>query len=73
MRCKKSRKPILKTFMNLMWQDLLGDYVKPMRVKESPINIECWLEQIIPLGNDNFIIGRVVNDHIVTYFYLGNY
>lgn len=50
-----------------------SDLVKPMRVKESPINIECKLEQIIPLGSDNLIIGRVVNYHIRDEFYLGNY
>ncbi|WHX42643.1 flavin reductase family protein [Mesobacillus sp. AQ2] len=50
-----------------------SDLVKPMRIKESPINIECKLEQIIPLGSDNLIIGRVVNYHIRDEFYLGNY
>ncbi|MCM3122909.1 MULTISPECIES: flavin reductase family protein [unclassified Mesobacillus] len=53
--------------------DIKSDLVKPMRVKESPINIECKLEQIIPLGSDNLIIGRVVNYHIRDEFYLGNY
>ncbi|MCG3137081.1 MAG: hypothetical protein HJJLKODD_00923 [Phycisphaerae bacterium] len=40
--------------------------VKPPRIAESPIQIECRLEQIIPLGNNStdLIIGRCVLLHI---------
>ncbi|PLR78728.1 hypothetical protein CU633_04040 [Bacillus sp. V3-13] len=50
-----------------------SESIRPMRVKESPINIECTLEQIIQLGSDHLIIGRVVEYHIDDEYYLGNY
>lgn len=47
--------------------------VKPKRVKEAPIQMECKLEQIITLGSDNLIIGRMVRYHIEEEYYLGDY
>ncbi|MGF2618117.1 flavin reductase family protein [Rossellomorea vietnamensis] len=47
--------------------------VKPKRVKEAPIHMECQLEQIIKLGSDHLIIGRMVKYHIEEEYYLGNY
>jgi flavin reductase (DIM6/NTAB) family NADH-FMN oxidoreductase RutF len=47
--------------------------VKPMRVKEAPIQMECQLEQIIQLGSDYLVIGRMVRYHINDDYYLGNY
>ncbi|MBM7662842.1 flavin reductase (DIM6/NTAB) family NADH-FMN oxidoreductase RutF [Bacillus mesophilus] len=47
--------------------------VKPKRVKEAPIQMECQLEQIIELGSDHLIIGRMVRYHIEEDYYLGNY
>ncbi len=47
--------------------------VKPKRVKEAPIHMECKLEQIIQLGSDHLIIGRMVRYHIEEEYYLGNY
>lgn len=47
--------------------------VKPKRIKEAPINMECQLEQIIKLGNDHLIIGRMVQYHIQEEYYIGNY
>ncbi|WP_246945066.1 flavin reductase family protein [Bacillus pinisoli] len=47
--------------------------VKPKRVKEAPIQMECQLEQIIQLGSDHLIIGRMVRYHIEEDYYLGNY
>jgi flavin reductase (DIM6/NTAB) family NADH-FMN oxidoreductase RutF len=47
--------------------------VKPKRVKEAPIQMECQLEQIIQLGSDHLVIGRMVRYHINDDFYLGNY
>ncbi|MCE9532450.1 MAG: flavin reductase family protein [Planctomycetes bacterium] len=42
--------------------------VKPPRVQESPVNFECKLMQIIPVGNGpisgNLVIGEVVMIHI---------
>jgi flavin reductase (DIM6/NTAB) family NADH-FMN oxidoreductase RutF len=47
--------------------------VSPKRVKEAPIQMECKLEQIIPLGSDHLIIGQMVHYHIQDEYYLGNY
>jgi flavin reductase (DIM6/NTAB) family NADH-FMN oxidoreductase RutF len=47
--------------------------VKPRRVKEAPIQMECQLEQIIQLGGDHLVIGRMIRYHINDDYYLGNY
>jgi flavin reductase (DIM6/NTAB) family NADH-FMN oxidoreductase RutF len=47
--------------------------VAPKRVKEAPIQMECKLESIIPLGSDHLIIGRMIHYHIQDEYYLGNY
>lgn len=47
--------------------------VKPKRVKKAPIQMECQLEQIIQLGSDHLVIGRMVRYHINDDYYLGNY
>ncbi len=45
-----------------------SDLVKPFRVKESPVNMECKVNQIIPLGDKggagHLIICEVVRMHI---------
>ena len=42
--------------------------VKPPRLAESPVNLECVLRQIIPIGNGpisaNLVIGEIVMMHI---------
>ncbi len=38
--------------------------VKPPRVKEAQINMECKLHDIIELGSDHLVIGQVVQFHI---------
>ena len=45
---------------------LPSEVVKPARIAQSPIHIECQLEQIIPLGNNStdLVIGRCVRMHI---------
>lgn len=47
--------------------------VVPKRVKQAPIHMECKLEQIIQLGSDHLVIGRMVHYHIEDDCYLGNY
>jgi flavin reductase (DIM6/NTAB) family NADH-FMN oxidoreductase RutF len=47
--------------------------VKPKRIKEAPIQMECQLEQVIQLGSDHLVIGRMVRYHINDDYYLGNY
>jgi len=45
---------------------LPSEVVKPARIAESPVHIECLLEQILPLGNNStdVVIGRCVRMHI---------
>ena len=47
---------------------ILSELVKPYRVAESPVQFECVVNQIIPLGNEggagNMIICEVVKIHI---------
>ena len=42
--------------------------VKPPRIRRSPINLECQLKQVIPIGNGpgsaNLVIGEIVMIHI---------
>ena len=45
-----------------------SDMVKPPRVAESPVNMECRLNQIVPLGQGEhqhgLVIGEVVLMHV---------
>jgi flavin reductase (DIM6/NTAB) family NADH-FMN oxidoreductase RutF len=47
---------------------IAADLVKPFRVKESPVHMECKVEQIIPLGTEggagHLVLCRVVRIHI---------
>lgn len=47
--------------------------VKPMRVKEAPIHMECVLHSLIPLGNDHLVLGEMIRYHIDDDHYMGNY
>ncbi|HEU5140123.1 MAG TPA: flavin reductase family protein [Bacillales bacterium] len=46
--------------------------VKPPRIKEAAIQMECKLEQIIPLGSDHLVIGRLLKYHIRDDLYYEN-
>jgi flavin reductase (DIM6/NTAB) family NADH-FMN oxidoreductase RutF len=45
-----------------------SDVVKPFRVKESPVQFECKVNQIIPLGSEggagNLVLCEVLRIHI---------
>jgi flavin reductase (DIM6/NTAB) family NADH-FMN oxidoreductase RutF len=44
--------------------------VKPPRIAESPINMECRIVQILEIGHDrNIVIGNVIHYHIDDQFY----
>jgi len=47
---------------------LASDLVKPFRIAESPVQMECKVEQILPLGDQggagNLIVCRIVRMHI---------
>jgi flavin reductase (DIM6/NTAB) family NADH-FMN oxidoreductase RutF len=38
--------------------------VKPPRVAEAPINMECRLRQIVPVGKHTLVIGDIVHFHV---------
>lgn len=50
-----------------------SEVIRVPRVKEAPINMECQLEQIIQIGTDHLVLGRVVRYHISDEIYMGNY
>ncbi|WP_408010418.1 flavin reductase family protein [Pseudalkalibacillus sp. A8] len=53
---------------------VLAEKVNCMTVGESPIHMECVLENIIPVGNHtNMVLGRVVHFHIKDEYYLGDF
>ncbi len=41
-----------------------SEVVSVPRVKESPVSMECELVQVIPLGDDHLVIGKVLRFHI---------
>jgi flavin reductase (DIM6/NTAB) family NADH-FMN oxidoreductase RutF len=44
--------------------------VKPPRIAESPINMECRIVEILDIGHDrNIVIGNIVHYHIDDQFY----
>lgn len=51
-------------------------FVKPPRVAESPVHMECELMQIVPVGDGplsaNLCIGRIVCFHVATDYLLEN-
>jgi flavin reductase (DIM6/NTAB) family NADH-FMN oxidoreductase RutF len=48
--------------------------VKPSRVADAPVSMECRLEQILPMGEvgDQLVIGRVVRFHVADTLALEN-
>lgn len=55
-------------FLKAGFTAIPSDLVKPFRVKESPVQFECKIQQIISLGNEggagNLIICEIVKMHI---------
>lgn len=49
---------------------LPSTYVKPPRIAESPVAMECKLMQIVDLGETGLVLGRVVAMHIHDQFVL---
>ena len=41
-----------------------SDLVKPPRVGEAPVSLECRLHRIIELGNTFFVVGEIVRAHV---------
>ncbi|GGF14670.1 hypothetical protein GCM10010954_11580 [Halobacillus andaensis] len=50
-----------------------SEKVKPMRIKEAPIQMECKLDQIVKLGSDHLVIGEMVMYHIQDDYYEEGY
>lgn len=53
-----------------------SDIIKSPMVKESPINMECRLVQLVEFGEapryNSFVIGEVVNIHVKEEIFVGN-
>jgi flavin reductase (DIM6/NTAB) family NADH-FMN oxidoreductase RutF len=51
-----------------------SDLVKPWRVAEAPLSMECRLERLLPMGDvsDHLVIGRIVRFHIADELALEN-
>ena len=45
-------------------------YVKPQRISESPVALECELMQIVDMGESGLVLGRVVAMHVHDEFVL---
>lgn len=43
-----------------------GNYVGAPLIMESPVNIECKLEQIVPLGSHDMFLAKVLGVHVDT-------
>jgi flavin reductase (DIM6/NTAB) family NADH-FMN oxidoreductase RutF len=60
--------PNVDEFEKAGFTKLASDLVRPYRVAESPIQMECKVQQILPLGKDggagNLIICEIVRMHI---------
>lgn len=41
-----------------------SDLVKPPRVGESPVSLECRLYRIVELGNASFVVGEMLRAHV---------
>ena len=42
----------------------VSDVVKPPRVKESPVALECRLHQEVTLGTASFVVGEILRVHV---------
>lgn len=60
--------PETDEFIKSGFTPINSDLVKPKRVKESPMQMECLVEHIIPLGgknaSGNLVVCRVVKIHV---------
>lgn len=41
-----------------------SDLVRPPRVAESPVNLECRLDREIALGESRFVVGEILRAHV---------
>ncbi len=66
--CSVDYPPEVSEFEKAGLTPLPSDLVKPFRVQESPVQMECRVEQIIPLGEEggagNLIVCRILRIHL---------
>lgn len=51
-------------FKEMKLSPISGKHVNAPLIEESPVNIECKLTQIIPLGSHDMFIGEVLGVHV---------
>ncbi|WP_223588260.1 flavin reductase family protein [Neobacillus bataviensis] len=61
--------PDVDEFNEIGVNQLNSTIVKPPGVKESPIQFECKLDKIVPLGKYHLVIGKVVHIHLKNEYY----
>ena len=66
--------PEVDEFEAVGLRKIASDLVKPPRVADAPISMECRLQQILPMGdvNDHLVIGQVVRFHVADELALEN-
>ena len=55
-------------FKEMSLTRLQGEKVKAPLIKESPVNIECKVTQVIPLGTHDMFLAEVVAVHVDDYY-----
>lgn len=69
--------PDVDEFIKSGFTALDSDLIKPKRVKESPLQMECHVEQIIPLGgtngSGNLVLCRVIKFHVDEGLYIDDH
>ena len=61
--------PDVDEFNEIGVNQIKSTIVKPPGVKESPIQFECKLENIVPLGKYQLVIGKVVHIRLENEYY----
>ncbi len=65
-QCSGDYPPDVNEFVAAGLTPMKSEVVKPDRIAESPIHLECKLDRIIPLGNNStdLVLGRCVRIHV---------
>jgi flavin reductase (DIM6/NTAB) family NADH-FMN oxidoreductase RutF len=51
-------------FKDMKLTPVTGEFVKIPMIEESPVNIECRVKQILPLGSHHMFVAEVLGVHI---------
>lgn len=51
-------------FSSMGWKQVPGQKVKPPLIDECPVQMECQVKEIVPLGSHDLFLGEVVALHV---------